>query len=236
MIGIFQGKKTEYNKLILKALVFGPKTVTQLAEHIYLSQCVRKPSKINLNEVRKKRAIISRRGSRLEELKNKNYIFQEGNLYELTMKGKAVALTLVDSVYDIMPHIIEEHRKNIPEALRLVEANPFLKTLLTQETLREILHIVSTPEFYQRVKDITNRLITIGVNIDNMTDLEFQNILASELFSSLIRERSLKGTRFNKLKDVLLDDLKRYEKQLKSHENPMFQFMKKMGSHEKREG
>ena len=224
MIGIFQRQKREYNELILKGLVFSPKITKQIAEYIYFNRKQKPKLKLHPrrakepdeNEVKQIGAIISREGSRLEELKDKNYIFQEGNLYKLTMKGKAVALTLVDSVFDVMPYIIEEHRNDIPEALRLVEVNPFLKKLLGQETLREILHIVSTPEFYQRVKDVTNHLITIGVDIDNMADLEFQNILASELFSAFIKQRSLKGTRFNKLKDVLLDDLNRYEKELKS--------------------
>ena len=216
MIGIFQHKKEQYNKLILKSLLFGPKITNEIAEYIYLNRKAQiKPLEVNKRERNKIVTTISKKGSRLQELKKYKYIFQEGDIYKLTMKGKAVALTLVDSVYDVMPYLYEEHRKDIPDAIRLVEVTPFLKKLLNQEMLRELLHIASTPELYQRIKDITNRLIIHGVDIDNMSNLEFQNILASELFSSLIRKRSLKGTRFNKMKDVLLDDLKRYEKELK---------------------
>jgi len=215
LIGIFQHKKEQYNKLILKSLLSGPKITKQIAEYVYSNRKERSITERRGNEVKKIISTISKKDSRLEELKNKNYVFQEDNLYKLTMKGKAVALTLVDSVYDVMPYIIQEHRNTLPETLQLVKANPFLKKLLNQEMLREMLKIASTPELYQRVKDITNRLMTQGVDIDSMSDLEFQNILASELFSSLIRKRSLEGTRFNKMKDVLLDDLKHYEKELK---------------------
>jgi len=216
LIGIFQHKKEEYNKLILKGLLFGPKITKEIAEYIYLNRKAQiKPLEVNKRKTKTIVTIISKKGSRLQELKKNNYIFQENDLYKLTIKGKAVALTLVDSVYDVMPYIIQEHRNTLPETLQLVKANPFLKKLLNQEMLREMLKIASTPELYQRVKDITNRLMTQGVDIDSMSDLEFQNILASELFSSLIRKRSLKGTRFNKMKDVLFDDLKRYEKGLK---------------------
>jgi len=222
-MGIFQHGKAENNKLILKALVYGPKTTKEIAEYIYFNRKQKPKLRLhpqrakepNENEVKSIVSKISREGSRLKELENKNYVFQEGTLYKLTMKGKAVALTLVDSVYDVMPYIIEEHKNNMPEALQLIKVNPFLKRLLRQEMLREIVHIASTPEHYQRMKDITKHLITVGVNLDDMSDLEFQNILGAELFSSLIRKRSLKGTRFNKLRDVLFDDLKRYEKELK---------------------
>lgn len=216
MIGIFQGKKKEYNELILKSLLSGPKITKQIAEYVYSNRKERSITERRGNEVKKIISTISKKDSRLEELKNKNYIFQEDGLYKLTIKGKAVALTLVDSVYDVMPYIIEEHKNSIPEALQLIKANPFLKRLLRQEMLREIVHIASTPEHYQRMKDITNHLITVGVNLDDMSDLEFQNILGAELFSSLIRKRSLKGTRFNKLRDVLFEDLKHYEKELKN--------------------
>ena len=215
MIGIFQGKKREYNELILESLLSGPKITKQIAEYVYFNRKERSITERRGNEVKKIISTISKKDSRLEELKNKNYIFQEDGLYKLTIKGKAVALTLVDSVYDVMPYIIEEHKNSIPEALQLIKANPFLKRLLRQEMLREIVHIASTPEHYQRMKDITNHLITVGVNLDDMSDLEFQNILGAELFSSLIKKRSLKGTRFNKLRDVLFEDLKRYEKELK---------------------
>jgi hypothetical protein len=216
LIGIFQGKKKEYNELILKSLLSGPKITKQIAEYVYSNRKERSITERRGNEVKKIISTISKKDSRLEELKNKNYIFQEDGLYKLTIKGKAVALTLVDSVYDVMPYIIEEHKNSIPEALQLIKANPFLKRLLRQEMLREIVHIASTPEHYQRMKDITNHLITVGVNLDDMSDLEFQNILGAELFSSLIRKRSLKGTRFNKLRDVLFEDLKHYEKELKN--------------------
>ena len=226
MTGIFEHGKAENNKLILKALIYGPKTTTQIAEYIYFNRKQKPKIRLdqkrarepNKNEVNHIESQISRKGPKgrhLQELEIKKYIFQEDSLRKLTMKGKAVALTLVDSVYDVMPYIIEEHENNISEALQLVKANPFLKKLLNQEVLREILKIASTPELYQRVKDITNRLMTQGVDIDSMSDLEFQNIVGSELFSSLIRRRSLEGTRFNKLKNVLLDDLKHYEKGLK---------------------
>ena len=223
-MGIFQHGKAENNKLILKALVYGPKTTKEIAEYIYFNRKQKPKLRLhpqrakepNENEVKSIVSKISREGSRLKELENKNYVFQEGTLYKLTMKGKAVALTLVESVYDVMPYIIEEHKNNIPETLKLVKANPFWKRLLKHEMLRELLKIASTPELYQRIKDITNHLITVGVDIDNMTNLEFQNILGAELFSSLIKKRSLKGTRFNKLRDVLFKDLKRYEKELRN--------------------
>ena len=208
MLGIFQTKKATYNKLVLKSLLYGPKTTKQIAE--YIKQNTAKPK--NLNRLISE---ISRKGSRLNELETKQYIIRENSLWKLTIKGEAVALTLIDSVYDVMPYILEQHKQTIPELDKLVSVNPFLKQILNENILREFLKIASTPELYQRIKDITNRLIKVGVNLDDMTGLEFQNILGSELFSSFIRQRSLNGTNLSKFKNVLLKDLERYEKELR---------------------
>ncbi|MGC8999058.1 MAG: hypothetical protein ACP5JW_06680, partial [Candidatus Bathyarchaeia archaeon] len=75
MLGIFEGKKAENNKLILKSLVFGPKTTNQIAEYIYLNQKPQIKTKRTIKkEIRKIVSIIARKGSRLEELEAKQYI------------------------------------------------------------------------------------------------------------------------------------------------------------------
>jgi hypothetical protein len=58
-LGIFTGKKSEYNGLILKSLVTGAKKTIQIAEYVYSNQ-KDAPPEIDHNEVKTINSIICR--------------------------------------------------------------------------------------------------------------------------------------------------------------------------------
>ena len=99
-LGIFTGKKSEYNKLILKSLVDGAKKTIHIAEYIYCNKADF-PLPVNKNVVKSINSIICRKNSRLAELSDKGYIRKENNLWKLTLKGLCVALTLFNDFADV---------------------------------------------------------------------------------------------------------------------------------------
>jgi len=193
MLGIFQHKKKEYNKLILKSLVGGPKTTTQIAEYIYVNRKrAIKPKKLNRNKVKQIVGIISRRTKnqkgRLQELEAKHYIKKDNNLYRLTMKGMPVALTLFNNITEVWPYIINKSTEStIQNAVRelddipYLEQIPFLKDFLNKEKITEVLRALSSPRFFEMLRDCTNDFIHHGVNIDEMDEHEFSRYLINEV-------------------------------------------------------
>ena len=195
MLGIFRTKKAEYNKLILKSLVTGPKITKEVAEYIYFNRKqqpklrLRKTKEPNGNEVKSIVSIISRKNARFDELERLHYIFRENNLWNLTVKGACVALTQFNSIMEIFSYI------KVDLALDGVEKeiykNPMMRMLMTYYTdkdeIRKIFKFGKSPEFLQLWKDYTNELRTQGVDLDKMSDREFRLLIANKAFEHLFR-------------------------------------------------
>lgn len=184
MLGIFQTKKAQYNKLILKSLITGPKTTNQIAEYIFLNRKERTVTERKGNEIKKIVSIISRKDSRLDELETKQYIQHKGNLRELTPKGMGVALTFFDSIAEIVPYvklflhsIVEDLEKNLRE-------NPMLQSLgkIEKSALKSSFDFFESPEFPQFLKDLTNELIRQGVDLDKTSLKEFISMFLGKFF------------------------------------------------------
>lgn len=185
MLGIFQGKKEEYNKLILKSITTGPKTTKQVSEYIYLNRAEKpKPKDNKENEVRTIVSIVSRKKSRLEELESKNYIIHENNLWHLTNKGTCVALTLYDRVAEVYPHIQSELPSNSEMRAimnRLHGVSRFLDVMISKGKISRAVKFGTSISFFQAVKDSTNLLIQQGVDLDRASEQGFSAMLMGEL-------------------------------------------------------
>jgi len=182
LLGIFQTKKAEYNKLILKSLVFGPKSTSQIAEYIYLNRKAQiKPKKINKNEVKKIISIISRKGSRLDELASKDYITRKDGTWHLTSKGLSVGLTLFDSVEEFLPYVILD--LDLSNLTKKLHGIPFLEAFISGETLNKMLNPRASKKWILAIRECTNELIKQGLDLDNMSEKEFQIVLSAKLVS-----------------------------------------------------
>jgi hypothetical protein len=183
LLSIFQTKKAEYNKLILKSLVFGPKTTNQIAEYIYLNRKAQvKTKKVNKIEVKKVVSIISRKGSRLEELQERQYIKRENGLWHLTLKGSCVALTLFNDIDEFLPYAQTKLDLGFSDLAEKLHKLPFIETLISKEELNKMLNVVS-PKWVLTVRECTNQLIKQGLDLDNIKEKEFQLILTAKLAS-----------------------------------------------------
>jgi nucleoside diphosphate kinase len=181
MLRIFQTKKAEYNELVLKSLVFGPKTTNQIAKYIYLNRKAQiKPKKVDKNEIKKIVSIISRKNSRLEELQKYHYICRKNALWHLTHKGFPVALTRFDSINDIIPYIKPD--SDLTElGMKIYEASPIIQMLVTKDTFIKWCQFAKSPEYIMTIREYTNELIKQGVNIDDMSEAEFRTLLSIKL-------------------------------------------------------
>lgn len=187
MLGIFQTKKAEYNKLILKSLITGPKITKQIAEYLYFNRKqepkrrLRKAKEPNENEVKKIVSIISRKGSRLDELEKYGYTFQENNLWQLTTKGTCVALTLFKNIMEVFPYIRVDLTTEIIE--REFYKIPVIKSLTKiypKEKMDKLFTFGKTPEYLQFWKDYANELISQGVDLDGMNENQFRGLLIAK--------------------------------------------------------
>ncbi len=189
-LGIFTGKKSEYNKLILKSLVVGVKKTIQIAEYIYLNKNGFH-LKINKNEIKSINSIICRKNSRLNELSEKGYIRRENNLWKLTFKGLCVALTLFNDFADIRKLIdFEKIHQDFQSVVREADMHPIIALLRTKEANNIIKEQFNRIEndyqfselFLFKLRAFTSDMILQGVNIDIMLKLEFQLLMANKIF------------------------------------------------------
>ena len=194
MLGIFQGKKAKNNKLILKSLATGSKTTKQIAEYVYLNRKnTMKPLKLDNNEVKKIVSIISRKGSRLDELKAKHYISRKNNLLQLTIKGACVALTQFNNIMEVYPllqvnSIVNAFAKEFhkhPTTRMLLKSSSVKK-----EEIDKALAFGKSPKIPQLFKDYTNELIKQGVNLDKMPDSELALLMISKGISYFLETQT----------------------------------------------
>lgn len=186
LIGIFHGKKTLYNKLILKSLAYGPKTTRQIATYIYQNRGL--PTKeVNINKVKNIESNICRKNGGIPELDKKNYIFKEDRLWKLELKGLSIALTQFPNIMEVFPYlqldsVLEPLQKQLYET-PLYQL--MFETIFKKEIANEVFAFGKSQEFPQLLKDFTNELITQGVNLDKIENDNFLAMLISKLFQVL---------------------------------------------------
>lgn len=183
MLGIFEGKKGENNRLILESLLLGPKTTKQIAEYVYNHRKGEaKPGDHAGNETKAIMSIISRKGSRLEELRHKHYIEQDNALWELTIKGFHVALTLFDNVGQFWPQVKSDQLSALMKAIHEI---PIVDALISDKRLKKIESYGTSSKFIERLRDCTRELIAQGVDIDSMSEEQFRLLILSKIAYAL---------------------------------------------------
>jgi hypothetical protein len=188
-LGIFTGKKSEYNKLILKSLFVGAKKTIQVAKYIYLNKDDF-PLTANKNEVRSISSIICRKNSRLVEMSKKGYIRRENNLWKLTSKGFCVALTLFNDFADVRKLMdFDKIQQEFQSAVREAYRNPMIVLMRTTESdnmiKEQFNRMENDPQFGElflfKLRAFTDNMINQGVNIDIMSKPEFLMLMAVKI-------------------------------------------------------
>lgn len=208
MIGIFETKKAENNKLILKSLIFGDKTTRRIAEYIYHNRTEKPKLKDNIeNEVRGIVSIISRKKSRLEELEHKAYISREHNLWRLTSKGLGVALTQFNNVLEIFPYVKTDFDINgFERAFYQTRIGKVVRKDNPSFNLRKILNVGKSPEFLQFWKDYTNELMALGVDLDRMSEGEYKRLVANKSLEHFFKRELAEIDRLSKKVDKFMEN------------------------------
>jgi hypothetical protein len=181
---IFEGKKGNYNKFVLKVLYKnGYLTAYHIAKEVARFQV--KP-KENLNmKTLNVQSVLIRSNGRIEELEKKEYIQNTEKGYRLTFpKGIATALisyqTIEDSGIDELPIILE-----IMEPL-----DEQFKSIFTDIWLI-YSEIYPKKEYYQVMLKATQSLIDEGLDIDVISNKKFNSYLELKL-EEMLREDILK--------------------------------------------
>ena len=167
MLEIFQGKKKEYNELILKSLIFGSKTTNQIGKYVQLN---RRGKPIHVKTII---MIISRKGSRLRELETKGYIYRKDKIWNLTFKGLGVALTFFDSLTPIYPQVRPILHSFVEEFKKRIKKNPTLPAFFKSSKFIRPAMLFESQEFLQLLKDVTNELIKQGTDLNQISEENF---------------------------------------------------------------
>lgn len=213
MLTIFQGKKAKLSKLIMKSLQPGPRTPRQIAEYVYMNKGINRPGKTNQREIKSLVSEITRKTEkqkgRLYELNYYHYIERDGDCWELTPKGLAVSLTLYDDLTELLPRVGSELAKYPAIAEKMYEL-PLMKTTqqifkrhFKQPMIQQIntmKNLTKSPMFMlQLARDFTREIINQGMDLDNMTNENFSELLnfkyAYFSFNSLFGEQFKRMTR-----------------------------------------
>ena len=189
-LGIFTGKKSEYNGLILKSLVIGAKKTIEIAEYVYLNK-TDSPVKVNYNELKTINSIICRKNSRLEELSSRGYIKREKDLWKLETKGLCVALTLFNDFSDLRKLVdFKELQQQFKSAITKIKRHPLIAliTSVSSNTIKDQYEMMENdPKFVElflfKLRAFTEELIRVGVDIDAMSNKDFQIIMATKINS-----------------------------------------------------
>jgi hypothetical protein len=185
MIGIFQGQGAENRKLVLKSLVSGSKTPTEIAEwicrnkngRIYTGTVSRKTVKSNVQMITRKK----QNGS-IPILESKKYIDRDNDKWDLTEKGAGVVLALYSNVGEIYPELTEvagffaENAKTILNSpfYKDVEKLAIKSRYFDKDRIRTMKNITtSLPLFLHLMRDAVCELIAQGLNFDDMSNEEF---------------------------------------------------------------
>lgn len=180
-LGIFHGKKTAYNELILKGLVTGSKTVKQMAEYIYLN--TEQEKRHNPENVKRSiYSVIDRPRGRLKELSEKQYIEKRNGLWRLTLKGFCVSLTLFNNFDDVKKIIDPElFDRAVKDQMKMVDKLPLVALLKRKKAENMIKDLFGQVEndprfgelFLYKLREYTSDIISKGVNVDDMSSEEF---------------------------------------------------------------
>ena len=184
-LGIFQGKKRTYNKLILKALLYGGKNTKQLS--LYISQNLGFKERKNWKSVF---SVIDRPKSRLWELSTKGYIEKKEGRWQLTLKGFCVALTLFKSLdeakrvipIELFSSALKDVVENIVKSPRFA---PFRTPYIDDKVKEMIVKVKDDSRFGElfllKLRDYTSELIAEGVNLDDLGYDRFMWLLAVKM-------------------------------------------------------
>jgi len=196
LLGIFQGKKTENNKLILKSLVSGARTTTQIAEYILSTKNAILSKELYEKRVNNIVRIISRRTEeqkgRLHELETKQYIERKNKLWHLTRKGFPIALTLFNSSNAVLQTWDESLELYLQKIIRnMIEKAPPKKNIVwNRELLVEVLSQGAKQNCLQLLpvlRESSDELKHQNINLDEIDAKKFSTMLVDKLLDYYFR-------------------------------------------------
>ena len=220
-IEIFKGRKGPYNKLVLKSLYDnGYLSGWKLARKIAENDPRRRGKKKNwYHEAQKVYSVLVRKGGRLEELSNKEFIEKTDQGYCLTVyKGLCSALTLYENVKE---PAIDELSKTYEIFPELKEAMEIISRLYPETLV----------EKYKVMLRTTKELLDQGWNFDRVTNKQFNEIFNTRFQENSLRELKEKKEKetnpelqelglklADRMKKILLEKVKEFEKEFDSFE------------------
>jgi hypothetical protein len=167
---VFQGSKAaKINRFVLMALFEnGCLSAFEIAKKV--AELDPQRAKKNwYHEAQKVNSVLTRRGGRLSDLANKDFIEKREHGYALTSnKGFCTALLF----YDQIP------KPAIDESNKLFQFFPELKRVIE---LGKKYYPETELEDYRNLKDITQRLLKKGLNLELLSNAEFNSYFSAEI-------------------------------------------------------
>lgn len=182
-IGVFEGKKAQYNQVILEVLLkHGSLKTWEIAKQLFQMKTDIKNPEIAYARTQKIYSVIARRNGRLENLRKKGYINLENERWDLAFKGFAILikkpelLSEVNGYYFEKPPVdlIKFGKKNVsfPFGVRVqINKRQFLDTVKSLSGRSMLMKIVKSME----------KLVQEGIDLDRISTTNLLLLITNEM-------------------------------------------------------
>lgn len=187
-IGIFEGKKAEYNIDILEALFTrGPLTSWEIAKQICKTRGSTETTAEKFYGSQKVYSVIMRKGGRLESLNKKDYIMLKDGKWELCFpKGDAILIKKPKLIAQIHPYHLKKEAINIGgRRFRKFKA-PFglqvqvdIKKL--QATVSNFMNSLNVRQLHVVMAEAMSRLAQEGIDLDRINNKDLAFLVLSKV-------------------------------------------------------
>ena len=192
-IGIFEGKKAYYNRMILKVLIENkPMKAWSIAKEI-AKKGIKKTEKTIRESTQDIYSILIRKNGRLNELLEKKYIMKSEGFYFPTLKGIIAVLVSeekIPKIGDFYHGLLSEIK--FPEKVKVPFFDIEVNGKKFENGFKEFAESLSYQEGWIKIRSMFKELLESGIDLDRITDENVIDLLQMKIMEYIMKHENRK--------------------------------------------